>query len=93
MSFFTPPTSRSVVFLDDDPDYLEMLAEVMPPGWHVRLLLSPVDCIEELMQEADSQWEADGWRQQEIVNRWQGGTRPDPANPAVLARRPDRALP
>jgi CheY-like chemotaxis protein len=68
------------VFLDDDPDYLEMLAEVMPPEWHVRLFMSPVDCIGQLMQEPAG-WEADGWRQQEIVNRWQSGT---PLIPQIL---------
>jgi CheY-like chemotaxis protein len=68
------------VFLDDDPDYLEMLAEVMPPEWHVRLFMSPVDCIGQLMQEPAG-WEADGWRQQEIVNRWQAGT---PLIPQIL---------
>ena len=68
------------MFLDDDPDYLEMLAEVMPSDWHVRLFMSPVDCIAQLMQEP-ARWEADGWRQQEIVNRWQSGT---PLIPQIL---------
>ena len=68
------------MFLDDDPDYLEMLAEVMPSHWNVRLFMSPVDCIGQLLQEP-TRWEADGWRQQEIVNRWQGGT---PLIPQIL---------
>ena len=61
-----------VVFLDDDPDYLEMLAEVMPLDWYVRLFLRPVDCIDLLLQEP-ARWEADAWRQQEIINRWREG--------------------
>jgi len=61
-----------VVFLDDDRDYLEMLAEVMPPDWYLRLLLRPVACIELLQQETPD-WEADTWAQQEIVNRWRQG--------------------
>lgn len=61
-----------VVFLDDDRDYLEMLAEVMPPDWYVRLLVRPVACIELLQQELP-QWEADAWMQQEIINRWRQG--------------------
>jgi len=61
-----------VIFLDDDRDYLEMLAEVMPPDWYVRLFLRPVDCIEQLMQEP-ARWEADAWTQQEIINRWREG--------------------
>ena len=68
------------MFLDDDPDYLEMLAEVMPPDWHVRMFMSPVDCIAQLMQQPTC-WEADVWRQQEIVNRWQSGT---PLIPQIL---------
>jgi hypothetical protein len=61
-----------VVFLDDDHDYLEMLAEVMPPDWYAQLLMRPVACIELLLQELP-QWEADAWAQQEIVNRWRQG--------------------
>lgn len=61
-----------VVFLDDDHDYLEMLAEVMPPDWYAQLLIRPVACIELLQQELP-QWEADAWAQQEIVNRWRQG--------------------
>jgi CheY-like chemotaxis protein len=80
MSFTLHRRPGSVVFLDDDPDYLEMLAEVMPPEWHVRLFMSPVDCIDQLMTEPAG-WEADGWRQQEIVNRWQSGT---PLIPQIL---------
>ena len=72
MPFALHRRPASVVFLDDDPDYLEMLAEVMPLHWHVRLFLSPVACIEHLMREP-ALWEADGWRQQEIVTRWQAG--------------------
>jgi CheY-like chemotaxis protein len=61
-----------VVFLDDDRDYLEMLAEVMPPDWYVRMFLRPVACIEQLLKET-LQWEADAWAQQEIINRWREG--------------------
>lgn len=61
-----------VVFLDDDPDYLEMLAEVMPPSWCVRLLLRPVECIAILKEESLRQ-NADAWRHQDIVNRWRDG--------------------
>ena len=61
-----------VVFLDDDPDYLEMVAEVMPANWYVRLFLRPVECIEVLLEEAASLNE-DAWRQQDIINRWREG--------------------
>ena len=69
-----------VVFLDDDPDYIDMLAEVMPPAWFVRLLLRPVACID-LLQSETQQWEADAWTQQDIVNQWRDG---NPLIPQIL---------
>ena len=72
MSFALYRRPGAVVFLDDDPDYLEMLAEVMPLDWLVRLLMRPVACIEMLLAEPPAR-EADLWRQQEIVNRWREG--------------------
>ena len=61
-----------VVFLDDDRDYLEMLGEVMPPDWYVRLFLRPTACIALLLEET-RRWEADAWAQQEIINHWREG--------------------
>ena len=61
-----------VVFLDDDPDYLQMLAEVMPAGWYMRLLMSPLACIDLLLAETALQ-ESDAWQQQDIVNDWRDG--------------------
>lgn len=72
MSFARYRRPGAVVFLDDDPDYLEMLAEVMPPDWLVRLFMRPVACIEMLLAELPAR-EADLWRQQEMVNRWHEG--------------------
>jgi CheY-like chemotaxis protein len=63
----------AVAFLDDDHDYLEMLAVVMPNDWFVHLMLRPVACIEMLLEETAIR-ELDRWRQQEIVNRWHQGT-------------------
>ncbi len=62
----------AVVFLDDDLDYLEMLAEVMPDNWFVHLMLRPVACIDMLLEETTFR-ELDLWRQQEIINRWRDG--------------------
>jgi len=62
----------SVVILDDDASYLEMLAMVLPPRWHVRLFLRPHDCVEALSPDT-AQWEEDTWAQQEVVNRWRSG--------------------
>ena len=80
MTFSLHRRPGGIVFLDDDPDYLEMLAEVMPSNWYIRLLLRPVECVELLMQEVP-QWESDVWRHQEIINRWRDGT---PLIPQIL---------
>ena len=72
MTFPLYHSPGGVIFLDDDPGYLEMLAEVMPLDWYVRLFLRPVACIELLLKEPPL-WEADAWAQQEIVNRWRDG--------------------
>lgn len=62
----------SIVFLDDDPDYLEMLALVLPRQWHVQLFLRPPECIEHLNQQPPF-WEADAWNQQQLVDHWRAG--------------------
>ena len=69
MSFTLYRRPGAVVFLDDDPDYLEMLADVMPLEWLVRLLMRPAACIDMLLAEPSAR-EVDLWRQQEIINRW-----------------------
>lgn len=72
MSFALYRRPGGVIFLDDDPDYLETVAEVMPPEWYVRLFLRPVSCIETMRSEPAA-WEADAWRHQEIINHWREG--------------------
>ena len=72
MSFALYRRPGGVVFLDDDADYLEMLGEVMPRDWYVRLFLRPIACIELLQQDIDSR-ETDAWAQQDIINRWREG--------------------
>jgi CheY-like chemotaxis protein len=72
MSFPLFQRPGSIVFLDDDPDYLEMLALVLPRNWHVRLLASPRHCIETLRAEPPA-WEADAWQQQLMVDEWRAG--------------------
>ncbi len=71
----------TLAFLDDDPDYLEMLAMVMPRDWHVRLFVQPRECMARLQQELPF-WEADAWSQQELVDQWRAGR---PLVPQVLA--------
>jgi len=74
MSFPLIHRPGTVVFLDDDPDYLEMLALVLPRHWHVKLFLRPVECINYLQQEPPF-WEADAWNQQQLIDHWREGKR------------------
>jgi CheY-like chemotaxis protein len=79
----------TVVFLDDDPDYLDMLSLVLPRHWRVLLFLRPQDCINYLQQEPPV-WETDAWNQQQLVDQWRDGA---PLIPQVLAywsANPDR---
>jgi CheY-like chemotaxis protein len=80
MSFPLFHRPGTVVFLDDDPDYLEMLALVLPRNWHVKLFLRPHECINYLQQEPPF-WEADAWNQQQLVDQWRAGK---PLIPQVL---------
>src|SRR3569832_2603490 len=82
----------TIVFLDDDPDYLEMLSLVLPRHWHVKLFTQPNECINYL-QQAPPFWEADAWNQQQIIEQWRGGK---PLIPQVLdywARYTERYAP
>jgi CheY-like chemotaxis protein len=72
MSFPLFQRPGTIVFLDDDPDYLEMLAVVLPRHWNVKLFLHPQECINYLQQEPPF-WEADAWNQQQLVEQWRSG--------------------
>ncbi|MBA3771200.1 MAG: response regulator [Ramlibacter sp.] len=80
MSFPLFHRPGTVVFLDDDPDYLEMLALVLPRHWHIKLFLRPVECINYLQQEPPF-WEADAWNQQQLIDHWREGR---PLIPQIL---------
>lgn len=80
MSFSLFHRPGTVVFLDDDPDYLEMLALVLPRNWHVKLFLRPMECINYLQQEPPF-WEADAWNQQQLIDEWREGR---PLIPQIL---------
>ncbi len=80
MSFPLFHRPGTLVFVDDDPDYLEMLALVLPRQWAVRLFLRPQDCIAQLQQEQPF-WEADAWNQQQLVDQWRAGK---PLVPQIL---------
>jgi CheY-like chemotaxis protein len=81
MSFPLFHRPGTVVFLDDDPDYLEMLALVLPKRWHVKLFIRPAECINYLQQEPPF-WEADAWNQQQLITEWREGK---PLIPQILA--------
>lgn len=80
MSFPLFHRPGAIVFLDDDPAYLEMLAMVLPRQWHARFYLRPQTCINQLQQEPPL-WEADAWAQQEIIDAWRAGS---PLIPQIL---------
>jgi CheY-like chemotaxis protein len=80
MSFPLFQRPGAIAFLDDDPDYLEMLALVLPRHWHVRLFSRPQDCIDKLRAEPPA-WEADAWQQQQMVDQWRAGK---PLVPQIL---------
>lgn len=81
MSFPLFHRPGTVAFLDDDPDYLEMLALVLPRRWHVKLFMRPAECINHLQQEPPF-WEADAWNQQQLITEWREGK---PLIPQILA--------
>ncbi len=86
LPFFHVP--GSLTFVDDDLDYLRMLALMVPVHWHVRLFSRAEDCVGHLRDEP-AQWEEDAWLQQQIIERWrQGGT---PLVPQVLRYWADHA--
>lgn len=80
MSFPLFHRPGSVVLLDDDPEYLEILAMVLPRHWHVRMFLRPTRCIHALHREPRL-WEQDRWRQQTMVDLWRQGK---PLIPQIL---------
>jgi CheY-like chemotaxis protein len=80
MTFALFQRPGTIALLDDDPDYLEMLALVLPRQWHVRLFVRPAECIAQLQQEP-AFWDADAWNQQLLVDQWQKGK---PIIPQVL---------
>jgi CheY-like chemotaxis protein len=83
--------SGSVVLLDDDPTFLEMLESAVPRTWEPRGYLSADSCLNALQQEPPH-WEAELWAQQELVSHWHRG---EPLIPVVLrhwATRANRSL-
>ncbi len=70
----------TVVVLDDDTDYLEMLAMVLPRHWPLRLFSRPTHCVQAIHRELRL-WEADRWQVQYLVDLWRQGK---PLLPQIL---------
>jgi CheY-like chemotaxis protein len=58
----------SIVLLDDDADFLQMLVHALPRHWNIEAFVSPQSCLNYLQQEPP-RWEADFWAQQKIIER------------------------
>jgi CheY-like chemotaxis protein len=89
MSFPLFHRPGSVLFLDDDPAYLQILAMVLPQWWHMRMFMRPARCIYALLDEPRL-WEKDRRTHQNMVDLWRQGK---PLIPQILnywAHTPDR---
>lgn len=82
MAFHLPLFQRSgsVLFLDDDIDYLDMLGMVMPMHLQVELYSRPQTFLER-MRDEPARWETDAALQLQMVERWRQG---HPLLPQVL---------
>ena len=70
----------SILFLDDDTDYLDMLGMVIPTHWQVELFSRPSGFAQRMQQEP-ARWEADAMLQLQMIERWRQG---QPLLPQVL---------
>lgn len=59
----------SLVFLDDETPYLEMLAIVLPRDWCIRFHTRMRDYLAQI-REQSQQWEEDIALHQDIINQW-----------------------
>ena len=79
LSLFQRP--GSILFLDDDPDYLDMLGMVVPQHWQVELYSRPFSFAQRMRQE-NERWEADAATQLRMIDGWRQG---QPLLPQVLS--------
>jgi CheY-like chemotaxis protein len=70
-----------VVFLDDDPDFLETLALALPRVWHAEFHLRPTPLLARLQADAGG-WQAERDRCGRMMTRWRQGA----ALPAEILR-------
>lgn len=64
--------SGSLIFLDDDIDYLEMLGMVVPTFLQVELFSRPTAFIAR-MNEEPARWESDAGLHLQMIERWRHG--------------------
>jgi len=64
--------SGSLIFLDDDIDYLEMLGMVVPSFLQVELFSRPAAFIAR-MNDEPARWEADAGHHLQMIDRWRRG--------------------
>jgi CheY-like chemotaxis protein len=62
----------SILFLDDDPEYLAMLGMVIPAHWQIELYSRPSG-FGKRMRDEPSRWEADAAIQLQMIERWRQG--------------------
>lgn len=62
----------SVIFLDDDHDYLEMLGLVLPSSFQIELYSRPAAFLDR-MRDEPARWEADAGQQLHMLDRWRQG--------------------
>lgn len=74
MAFHLPLFHRtgSIVFLDDDLDYLDMLGMVLPAHLQVELYMRPSTFLER-MREEPARWESDAAHHLQMIERWRQG--------------------
>jgi CheY-like chemotaxis protein len=87
LSLFQRP--GGVLFLDDDPDYLEMLGMVVPAQTQVELYARPARFLTR-MQSEPAHWEADAALQLQMIDRWRQGQALIPQVLRYWASRPER---
>ena len=87
LSLFQRP--GAVLFLDDDPDYLEMLGMVVPGQTQVELYSRPSGFLAR-MQAEPAHWETDAALQVQMIDRWRQGQALIPQVLHYWASRPER---
>lgn len=87
LSLFQRP--GGVLFLDDDPDYLDMLGMVVPAQTQVELYSRPAGFLAR-MQSEPAHWEADAALQLQMIDRWRQGQALIPQVLRYWASRPER---